>query len=145
MHTIFSKLDENNKDKDKDKQTNDVDNTKYSVSIEDCENNQNNEISGTCAYAMNAVDSNKIILSLENILKTIPNYSSSVPNKELQKTHTERRWKFFEIDNRKLIEISQKNPNEDRLYLNSAGQWIKFKMDNCWDHFLIDVKYYYAK
>ena len=64
---------------------------------------------------------------------------------DLQKTHTEWRWRFFDIKGRKLIEISKQNPNENRIYMDNMGKWISFTLDNSWDQYVVDIKYCYVK
>jgi hypothetical protein len=84
-------------------------------------------------------------LALEDIMKAIPTNATKLPDSKLQSTHTEWRWRFFDLKGRKLIEISQKKPNEERLYMDNKGKWTKFNLKGDWDKFLTDIRYSYGK
>jgi hypothetical protein len=93
----------------------------------------------------NEQESGQMILALNDILATIPGEAESHPDPKLQKTHTEWRWRFFDLKGRKLIEISQKKPNSNRLYVDNTGKWINFELRGNWDQFLVDTKYCYIE
>ena len=85
-------------------------------------------------------------MSLNDIIKSIPPNSIKRPNTYLQTSHTEWRWRFFEIKGRKLVEISKKHPNGERIYMNNMGKWISnLELNDNWDQFLTDTKYFYGK
>jgi hypothetical protein len=84
------------------------------------------------------------ILSISDITNAIPSTATKEPNVNLQKIHVEWRWRFFNLKGRKLIEISQKSTGNDRIYVNNVGNWIKFKLNDNWDQYIVDTKYYYA-
>lgn len=84
-------------------------------------------------------------LTLQEIISSIPQSATKVPNIELQKTHTEWRWRFFDLRGRKLIEISKISPNDSRMYKDYKGNWIKHNLEQEWDNFLTDSRYCYAK
>jgi len=86
----------------------------------------------------------KIILSKDYIYKSIPKTALDKPDLKLKDNHIEHRWRFFNIHNRKLVEISVKHPNKERKYINSLGEWIVYNLDNRWDIYLTSVKYYYT-
>lgn len=86
----------------------------------------------------------EMILSIKDISQSIPMTSYSSPNPELQKTHTEHRWRFFDLKGRKLIEISRQSPGRDRIFVDNKGNWINFELKGNWDQFLIDTRYYYS-
>jgi hypothetical protein len=90
------------------------------------------------------IKSEKIPLSREYIYKSIPNNASNKPDLNLVKTQIEHRWRFFNINNRKLVEISIKHPNKERLYINSTGEWTSFVLDSKWDMYVTSAKYYYT-
>jgi hypothetical protein len=83
-------------------------------------------------------------LTQENIYKSIPKSAVNNPDKKLETTHIEHRWRFFNINNRKLIEMSIKHPENNRKYINSSGMWINYNLDSKWDKYLILSKYYYT-
>ena len=90
-------------------------------------------------------DQCEMILDINDIMKTIPNNAINKPDCELGKTNTEWRWRFFNVKGRKLIEISKKNPNHERMYVNNTGSWINYNdISNKWDKFLVRVAYHYA-
>ena len=85
-----------------------------------------------------------ISLSRNDILEAIPFGSVAVEDTILQKTHTEWRWRFFNINGRKLIEISKKNPCSIRFFLNRDGKWMNYDDKNIFDMFMTDTLYYYS-
>jgi hypothetical protein len=118
------------------KKENIKENNKYSLSDNNTESDNINESNTVAQY---------MILSLNEILDTIPKTASNKFLPHLHKTHTEWRWRFFDIKGRKLIEISKQNPNENRIYMDNMGKWISFTLDNSWDQYVVDVKYCYVK
>jgi hypothetical protein len=139
------KLNHNN-----DSQTNEHKNTKINTMIIDSlsdSDNDNDNNNDNDSYYENKNDQNNKVLNLADILNVIPADHSKEPNNELQKTHIEHRWRFFNINGRKIIEISKKKPNEQRLYVdNTNGEWITHnELDIEWNNFLVDVKYCYVK
>jgi hypothetical protein len=89
---------------------------------------------------------NQMILSLQDIINSIPSNSVKGPNSNLQKTHTEWRWRFFDIKGRKLIEISKlppSSPDTQRIYMDNTGNWVKYTLKGNWNQFLIDTRYCY--
>ena len=83
-------------------------------------------------------------LKYDDIKKSIPSKALSERNINLEKTHIEYRWRFFNINGRKLIEISRKIPNEERLYTNNANEWIKEYVDSKLDIYVCEEYYYYV-
>lgn len=84
-------------------------------------------------------------LSFDDIIKSIPADATKNPNPHIQKDYTEWRWRFFDLNGRKLIEISKKLPSGERICIDNTGKWKPFELDNNWDQYLIDTKYSYAK
>lgn len=86
-------------------------------------------------------------LSKEEILKSIPENALKVANNELTKTHIEWRWRIFEIPNRanKLIEMSFKKPNDQRMYINKSGSWVNSEVGKEYDKFVVDEYYSYSQ
>lgn len=129
--SIFTKRDTNNKKNIKIKKNNknEID------SLSDSENVIENDLS-------------QMILSLQDIIKSIPQNSVKKPDINLQKTHTEWRWRFFNLKERKLIEISKLSPSfteTERLYMDNTGKWIKYNLKGNWNQFLTETRYCYVK
>ncbi len=53
-------------------------------------------------------------------------------------------YSFFNINNRKLVEISRKKPNEERLYTNSNNDWVTETVESKLDIYVIEEYYYYV-
>lgn len=87
----------------------------------------------------------EMVLSIQDISQSIPQKSYRKPNPDLQSTHTEHRWRFFNLKGRKLVEISVKVPGKERIYVDNKGRWIGFRLKGNWDQFLTDTIYYYAE
>jgi hypothetical protein len=88
-------------------------------------------------------DDSQVILSYQDIIKNIPKEATSQPNHILQKTHTEWRWRFFDLKGRKLVEISKIDPMKDRTYMDNTGKWIKYTLVDEWDEYVVESKYCY--
>lgn len=99
---------------------------------------------------INNVSDNKVCLSYEEIINSMPKNTLDVQNIELSKKYTEWRWRFFDYNGRKLIEISKKCPNSAKIrYINNNGEWITDENtdtidDNIWGKYVKTTKYYYA-
>ena len=88
---------------------------------------------------------NVVRLVYGDIKNTIPVQSTSSVDLEKQKTHTEWRWVFYTINGRKMIEISKKDPNKNRTFIDNTGLWINFPLDTSLDKYIVDAYYYYVK
>lgn len=86
----------------------------------------------------------EMTLSLNDIIKAIPENATKHPLEHLQKDHTEWRWRFFDLKGRKLIEISKKSPNCDRIYVDNTGGWTQCELKGNWDKYLTDTRYCYG-
>jgi hypothetical protein len=95
------------------------------------ENNENNE--------------ERIILQKNEILASIPKDAKEKEDKELALSKIELRWRIFKFPNieNEIIEISQKLPNEERLYMSQKSKWKKYIDDGKYDKYLIKQYYYY--
>lgn len=110
-------------------------NNNYNIcNLSECENNIENEDRGI----------EHMTLSITEIQKSIPIGASDKPNSELEKTHTEWRWRFFNMEGRNLVEISQKKINNNRIYIDNTGKWIYFELDNNWEQYITESKYFYV-
>ena len=72
----------------------------------------------------------------------IPNNATTQRNIEKAKIMIEWRWRIFKIDGKEYIEISQKNGN-NRLFLNSKGNWIKRSSPKNYNNDVQEVVYAY--
>jgi hypothetical protein len=134
-NSIFAKKENIKNNKKESIKENGKNNCKYSLS----DNNTESDIDDT------NIETQYMILSLDEILDTIPKNASNKFLPHLQSTHTEWRWRFFDIQGRKLIEISKQNPNKNRIYMDNMGKWVSDTLDNSWDQYVVDVKYCYVK
>lgn len=107
------------------------------------ERKKNNEID-SLSDTDNEETYEHMVLSYGDIIKTIPSTATKQPNPDLQKTHTEWRWRFFNLKGRKLVEITKKSPSSDRIYMDDTGRWVTFDLKGNWEQFLVDSRYYYA-
>lgn len=85
------------------------------------------------------------ILSERNLLSSIPTGAIECENCSLKNTCTEWRWRFFNINEKKMVEISKRHPDGQQLFINNNGKWIKYIDDNNWNNFLTKIIYYYAE
>lgn len=86
-----------------------------------------------------------LVLSLQDILESIPKDAFSTPSEKLLSSHTEWRWRFINLNGRKLVEMSKKSPNEDRQYMDNNGKWCTYNLKKEWDQYVVESKYYYAR
>jgi len=89
----------------------------------------------------------KKILSKEEIMNSIPKKCLKEEDKKLKTMMTEYRWRILKIDGyeRDIVEISYKEPDSERLYINSKNEWIKMEIEEKYDNYVIDRYYYYTK
>lgn len=86
-------------------------------------------------------------LSIDEIKKTIPPNAINQPRPDLITTHTEWRWRFFNINGRKLIEMSCKHPNKPRTFMDISGIWSITDENELieFEKFIQQQSYYYVK
>jgi hypothetical protein len=82
-------------------------------------------------------------LDKDSILETIPanhyKLQQNMPDK------TEWRWRLYNInENYNFIEISFKEPNSNRKFLDKFGKWIEYNLSNDYDKFIQKQFYYYC-
>ena len=85
-----------------------------------------------------------LTLSLNDIIATIPKNAVKKEDYAMKMTHTEWRWRFFNINGRKMIEISKADPHMARLYMNNMGKWISSDINNNFDKYVVKVIYCYV-
>lgn len=84
-------------------------------------------------------------ISKENISDFIPINATTEQNLEQAKISTEWRWRFLTINNKDIIEISQKNCDTNvRLYLNKYGEWKESNIDDFYDKYVTKILYSYS-
>ena len=62
----------------------------------------------------NTDDNAYMVLALQDVIKSIPDSASNTSSPSLLLTHTEWRWRFFDLGGRKLVEISKLYPRSNR-------------------------------
>lgn len=121
-------------DKKQKQNTSDINtNTSNSIFISQKEINKINDISGKITYT--------------NVLETIPDDSYEERLNDWRKKYKmEWRWRFLEFPNGRLTaEISALAFDEDqRLYFNRHGQWVKRVVDPIYDSYVKKEYYYYS-
>jgi hypothetical protein len=80
-----------------------------------------------------------------SIKENIPEPSYNTQQPSLKKTTTEWRWRFYNIEGKKVVEISfvNKNSNE-RTYVDKYGNFIKSNVSKEFDKYLIEEIYCYS-
>lgn len=90
---------------------------------------------------------NNVILSKQDIIKSIPENYLKESDENLCETQTEWRWRFFKLPNKnnEVVEISFKKPNESRMFIDRNGKWVIRNIDNSYNKFLISEHYVYTQ
>jgi len=85
-------------------------------------------------------------LQENEILESIPDDALENEDVKLASQNTEYRWRILELPNRenKIIEISYKNPDEDRLFMSHSGKWIKYDNTEQFEQYVIRKYYSYV-
>jgi hypothetical protein len=102
--------------------------------------------------AINKTNYERKILSKNEILSSIPQNALEQEDINLSLSKIELRWRIFKIPNieNEIIEISQKEPNKNRLYMNQNGNWVEYndndknkdKYDK-YEQYIVKKFYYY--
>lgn len=84
-------------------------------------------------------------LTATAIINTIPENYLSKPIQDFEKYYkTEWRWRFLDINNRQVAEISFAKSGK-RFYFNNQGDWVERVLDPIFDQFVVGQYYYYTK
>lgn len=84
-------------------------------------------------------------LAMSNIKDMIPENHFNKPQKNCEHM-VESRWRIIDIPKHgKLIEISQKKPNEPRKYLNNKLTWVVDNVDPIFDNYVVQEYYVYTE
>lgn len=93
------------------------------------------------------------VLKYEELTKSIPEDAVTSENLELQKTNNEWRWRFFEYNNKVLVEISIRIPETmengnitlpTRKYINKYGKMVTQDIDPIFDKYVTRQYFYYV-
>jgi hypothetical protein len=84
-------------------------------------------------------------INLDELKENIPKEAINKPDIIQQKTKVEWRWRFLNIYNKNIVEISYIEPNSERIYLDKYGQWKAMNINEYYDKFVISKYYYYAE
>lgn len=84
------------------------------------------------------------ILEKQKILDMLPPNVATSENVELQKTNVEWRVRFLLINNKELVEIRNRFPNNKCTYVNKNGKWIEYNIDPVFDNFVTKQYYIYT-
>jgi hypothetical protein len=90
------------------------------------------------------IESDKAILSHDDIMKTIPKSATSAKKNNFLTNVIEWRWRFFDIDGEKKIEISYL-ANNKRIYIDNIGNKIEYDVGDEWDKYVTNTLYAYAE
>ena len=82
-------------------------------------------------------------VSVESVLESIPKNNYSKPQEELASTQIEWRWRIIKIDNQTYVEISQKETDKDRLYINNECKWVQRNISDEFDKYVDKTIYAY--
>lgn len=88
-------------------------------------------------------DVNSNTLCKTQVYNTIPPFSTKYKQKQKRETHTEWRWRFFNIYNKKYVEISKKEPNKKRVFIDLEGKWSNCCIDDCFKQYIAETYYCY--
>lgn len=83
----------------------------------------------------------------EDVLENIPKGATNKKDKDLELTSTEYRWRMIRLPNseKEFIEISYKQPNQKRLFMNHGQKWIEYEKDSQFDQYVIKEYYFYVE
>lgn len=92
-------------------------------------------------------DLSNLCMSKKDVLNSIPKNHVLIRNNELLKIKAEWRWRIFKFPTKKneVIEISFKNPNKKRLFINKFGEWVETEISKEFDPFVIKEYFCYIE
>lgn len=85
----------------------------------------------------------RCIVKLDEVLESIPNDKKPIPNSVKALTEVEWRWRLLNIKGKIKVEISRKKPNEEREYIDSYGNWVKYNLNKSYDKYVMEKYYVY--
>jgi hypothetical protein len=88
----------------------------------------------------------KKILIKDEVIKLIPEDAKNEEDKELAKSMIELRWRIFKFPDfeNEIIEMSEKKPNQERMYRSKNGEWILYDDNGKYDPYIVEKYYYYG-
>jgi len=81
----------------------------------------------------------------EELLKTIPHDRLTYSIPSYADTHTEWRWRILKINDKKVLEVSKKLPNEERKFLDKYYEWKEYNLPLKYNDCVLEQYYYYSK
>lgn len=86
------------------------------------------------------------ILDFKDITTNIPKNASKKRRSDNTNCtdYVEWRWRFFNIEGRKMVEISYKTKNGSRIYTDYTGKTISYDLDSKWDVYVVNTLYAYT-
>lgn len=103
------------------------------------------EESSSIFLKLSELPKNEYKISKENLDEFIPTNATTTQDIEQSKISTEWRWRFLTINNKNIIEISQKDPITNiRLYLNKYGEWKEKDISEIYDKYVTKILYSYS-
>lgn len=85
-------------------------------------------------------------INLNDIERIIPDDYDIVPNEDKRKTLTEWCVKKYQMNERTYVTISIHFPNSNNVvYVNSSGEHIVYNIDDKYEKYVVECKYWYAQ
>lgn len=80
------------------------------------------------------------------ILQTIPDRTVQYDKEWRKKKMVQWKWRFLDINNSSVVEISYKkwNSNKTKYYLNKQNKWVTRTIDPIYDKYVTEIYYYYT-
>jgi hypothetical protein len=82
-------------------------------------------------------------LEYNEIMNTMPDETYSQEQEDLKQKYIEWRWRFFQIGDKKFVEISSSNAN-NRKYFDKYGRWTDVHVDPSFNQYLTKQTFYYT-
>jgi hypothetical protein len=85
-------------------------------------------------------------ITYTSIIESIPNTNVSEPlDNWRDKYNIEWRWRFIEVNDRLVGEISYlTSDSNERMYFNRYGKWVHRKISSVYDKYVKEKYYYYT-
>ena len=88
---------------------------------------------------------NKTKINLSDIEKIIPEQCYDNSNKTLKDKYSEWCLKKYKINDKIYVTISIRHPNSEKtIYINTKGEQIIYTIDEQYNQFIIETKYWYG-
>lgn len=101
--------------------------------------------SSSIFFKINELPKGEYIISKELLEDMIPKNHYREEKKDLQNNYIEWRWRVLKINNKEVIEISFKKPNDaKRTFMTKHCEWTMQDIDKIYDNFVISSYYSYV-